>query len=122
MEAHDDPTNPDGWLIGRLRDQPMPSRLGELLLDESAAAARIEELEARVGELQAQLAPRPHAVPRGHVLFAPMPRGYTVVEADGPAPPLDAPLILEGRRYRVERAGRSPLPGDRRQCLFLAME
>ena len=72
MEAHD-PENLDGWLISRLRDQPPPSRLGELLLDESAAAARIEELETLVAELRAQLPPRLRAVPRGHGLFAPAP-------------------------------------------------
>jgi hypothetical protein len=58
VEAHDDPTNLDGWLIGQLRDQPPPSRLGELLLDENAAAARIEELEALVAEQRAQVPPQ----------------------------------------------------------------
>jgi hypothetical protein len=122
VEAHDDPTNLDGWLIGQLRDQPPPSRLGELLLDESAAAARIQELEALVLELRAQIPPRLHALADGHVLFAPTSRGYAVFEVDGPPPPPGAPVLLEGRRYRVERTGRSPLPGDRRQCLYLTAE
>ena len=122
MEAHDDSTPLDGWLIGQLRDQPAPSRLGELLLDEGTAAARIEALEALVLELQAQLPPRPHEVPRGHVLFAPTPQGYAVVEVDGPPPRPDEPVLLEGRRYRVERVARSPLPGDRRPCAVLAAE
>ena len=122
MEAHDDTTNLDGWLIAQLRDQPAPSRLGELLLDESTAAARIEELESLVAELRAQISPRLQPVPRGHVLFAPTAHGYAVVEVDGPPPSPDAPVLLDGRRYRVERAGRSPFPGDRRQCLYLAAE
>ena len=82
MEAHDEPTNLDSWLIGQFRDQPPPARLGELLLDDSAAAARIDELEALVDRLRAQIAP-PRPVARGHVFFAPTPRGYTVVEVDG---------------------------------------
>ena len=122
MEPRDDPTNLDGWLIGQLRDQPAPSRLGELLLDENAAAARIEELEAQVAELRAQIPPQLHEVPRGHVLFAPTARGYAVLEVEGPAPSLAAPVLLDGRRYRVDRAGRSPFPGDRRQCLYLTAE
>jgi hypothetical protein len=31
-------------------------------------------------------------------------------------------VLLDGRRYRVERTGRSPFPGDRRQCLYLAAD
>jgi hypothetical protein len=122
VEAHDDPTNLDSWLIGQLRAEPPPSRLGELLLDENAAAARIEELETLVAELRAQIPPALKAVPAGHVLFAPTTHGYAVVEVDGPPPSPDAPVLLEGRRYRVERTGRSPFPGDRRQCLYLAAE
>ena len=122
MEAHDDPTNLDSWLIGQLRAEPPPARLGELLLDESAAAARIAELETLVAELRAQIPPQLKAVPAGHVLFAPTARGYAVVEFEGPPPSPDATVLVDGRRYRVERTGRSPFPGDRRQCLYLAAE
>jgi hypothetical protein len=122
VEAHDDPTNLDSWLIGQLRAEPPTSRLGELLLDENTAAARIEELEALVAELRAQIPPQLRAVPAGHVLFAPTPHGYAVVEVDGPPPSPDDSVLLDGRRYRVERTGRSPFPGDRRQCLYLAAE
>jgi hypothetical protein len=122
VEAHDDPTNLDSWLIGRLRAEPPPSRLGELLLDENAAAARIEQLEALVAELRAQIPPQLRPVPSGYVLFAPAAHGYAVVEVDGPPPPLDAPVLVDGRRYRVGRTGRSPLPGDRRPCLYLAAD
>ena len=112
MEAHDDPTNLDSWLIGQLRAEPPPSRLGELLLDENAAAARIEELEALVAELRAQIPPQLKAVPAGHVLFAPTAHGYAVVEVDGP-PPSGAGAA---RRARTAWATASPFPGDRRQC------
>lgn len=119
MESNDDLTRLDGRRIGRLREQPRPSRLEELLLDELSPAARIEMLESLVAELQSQLPEPPPAV-RGHVLFRPTANGYALHELDGPPPEPDQALLVEGRRYRVERVGRSPLPADRRPCLFLA--
>jgi hypothetical protein len=119
VEANDDLTRLDGWRIGRLREQPRQSRLEELLLDELTPAARIEMLESLVAELQSRL-PAPPPSARGHVLFRPAAGGYALHELDGPSPEPGQALLVEGRRYRVERVGRSPLPGDRRPCLFLA--
>jgi hypothetical protein len=121
VESQDDLTRLDSWRIGRLREQPRASRLEELLLDDTTAAARIELLEALVTELQSQL-PQPAPEVRGHVLFRPTANGYALHELDGAAPELDQPVLVDGRRYRVERVGRSPLPADRRPCLYLAAE
>lgn len=118
MDTHDSSSALDGWLIGRLRAEPRASRLGELLFDDQTAAARIEELEALVLELQARLPP-PALVVAGHLLFCPSASGYTLVEADGPPPAAGEPVLVGGRRYRVERLGRSPLPRDARPCVFL---
>ena len=119
MESRDDLTRLDGWLIGRLRGQPHAARLGDLLLDNRSVEVRIKVLESLVAELRAQL-PRERTPAAGHVLFRPTPNGYVLLELEGPPPELDQPLLVDGHRYRVERAGRSPLPADRRPCLFLA--
>jgi hypothetical protein len=119
VESRDDLTRLDGWLIGRMRGQPHPARLGDLLLDDRSVEERIEMLEALVDELRSQLSPA-RVQTAGHVLFRPAVSGYSLLEVDGPPPELDQPLLVDGHRYRVERAGRSPLPADRRPCLFLA--
>jgi hypothetical protein len=121
VESQDDLTRLDGWRIGRLREQQRVSRLEGLLLDDTTAAARIELLESLVAELQSQLPP-PAPEIRGHLLFRPTSNGYVLHELDGTAPELDQQVLVDGRRYRVERVGRSPLPADGRPCLVLAEE
>ena len=39
--------------------------------------------------------------------------------ADEPAPPIGAVVDVDGSRFVVDGVGRSPLPGDRRECAFL---
>jgi hypothetical protein len=121
VDTHDPSSALDGWLIGRLRAEPRASRLGELLFDDQTAAARIEELEALVLELQAQL-PSPPSTAAGHLLFRSTAHGYELRELAGPPPRQGDPVLLDGTRYHVERIGRSPLPGDRRPCLYLEAE
>jgi hypothetical protein len=123
VESSEHVSHLDSWLIGRLRDTGRASRLGELLLDESSVAARIEALEDMVLALQARLDEeigRVRPAVTGHVLFRPTHHGYDVVELDAPPPELGQPVIVDGRRYHVERVGRSPFPADRRPCLYLA--
>jgi hypothetical protein len=122
VDTHDSSSALDGWLIRRLREEPRTSRLGELLLDGRSAAARIAELEALVLELEAQLSPAVPPGAAGHLLFRSTAQGYELRELDGPAPHEGDPVLLDGGRYRVERIGRSPLPGDRRPCLYLEAE
>jgi hypothetical protein len=57
--------------------------------------------------------------PTGHVLVVGSPVGYRLMERDGPAPGCDAAVEVDGRPYGVLRLGPSPLPGDRRRCVFL---
>jgi hypothetical protein len=45
--------------------------------------------------------------------------GYRIVERPGDAQPVGALVELDGTRYLVTRVGRSPLPGDRRPCVYL---
>ena len=61
----------------------------------------------------------PTVEPEGFVLFVPARAGYELVAADGPDPERGERLRVEEQWYRVLRLGPSPLPGDRRRCVFL---
>jgi hypothetical protein len=45
--------------------------------------------------------------------------GYDLVERDGPLPSDGAALEFGDQRFVVTKLGRSPLPFDRRSCVFL---
>lgn len=116
----------DSWFIAHLRGLPRRHRLEELLLDRrlrgldvKALADHLDRLEGEIAELKARPGRAEHERPPGHVLFFATPDGYVVVEADEPPPPIGQVLLLEDGCFRVQRAGRSPFPGDRRPCLFL---
>ena len=59
--------------------------------------------------------------PSAHVLFAPTPKGYLLLERDGAPPGAGEELELAeaGGRLVVTKVGRAPLPGERRPCAFL---
>ena len=55
----------------------------------------------------------------GHVLYVQLAGRYELIESDGPLPEPGAILELaEGERALVGWVGKSPLPGDRRRCVF----
>lgn len=56
--------------------------------------------------------------PDGHILYVAAADGYRIVECDGPAPGLHTEVEHDGRSFVVARVGRSPLPGDRRACVY----
>ena len=103
---------------------------------EEAAAERNAALEQTASELvdrERRLAERERAgdvvsdlvVPSGpeleaatHLLYVAR-DGWQLVERDGPAPTLDAPVEVDGQALVVVRIGRSPLPGDLRTCAYL---
>lgn len=127
--ASEDGHSLDGWLIGELRNHTRSTRVDELLLGGPATAELVCRVERAERELSAlaerlRLAERRlegssvhHAV--AHTCFVPHGEGYELVEADGPPPRAGAEVEVAGARYRVVRAGRSPLPFDRRPCVFL---
>jgi hypothetical protein len=51
-----------------------------------------------------------------HVVFVPTEAGYAMVEAEGEPPEVGA--TVKGG-YRVTKVGPSPLPDDRRRCVYL---
>jgi hypothetical protein len=57
--------------------------------------------------------------PARHVRLVSLARGYALVEADESVPPVGALIDLGGVLFIVDGVGRSPLPGDRRECAFL---
>ena len=55
----------------------------------------------------------------GHVIYVQLAGRYELIESDGPLPDPGALLELaEGERAIVGWIGKSPLPGDRRRCVF----
>ena len=58
----------------------------------------------------------------GYLVFFPAPSGYQLVERTGSVPAPGDMLEFDGEgRYVVSRVIRSPLPGDMRPCVYLAV-
>jgi hypothetical protein len=56
----------------------------------------------------------------GHLLFVWSPRGYELREREGEAPPVGGTVEEDGKTLHVVKLTTSPLPGDARQCAYLA--
>jgi len=54
----------------------------------------------------------------GYLLFLARPTGYELVERQGEPPQAGAELDEDGLRLVVSKLGPSPLPGDRRPCVY----
>ena len=55
----------------------------------------------------------------GYVLFLWKPTGYELVEKQGEPPAVGDELETDnGRPLRVLKVGPSPIPGDRRACVY----
>lgn len=54
-----------------------------------------------------------------HLLFVWTPAGYRLEEREGEPPARGAEVELNGGTQRVGRIGVSPLPGDKRRCVYL---
>jgi len=111
---------------------------------ETELRARVEELERRLDEppqidpevaepvdepaleTVAQPEPEPLAGPVGvgaYLAFVPNDQGYSLHELDGPLPVVgqSLPGSAGEEGFVVARVGRSPLPLDRRQCVYLEL-
>jgi hypothetical protein len=55
-----------------------------------------------------------------HLLFVWTPSGYELREEPGDAPAVGAEVEADGERLRVTKVAPSPLPGDKRECAYLA--
>ena len=54
-----------------------------------------------------------------HLLFVWKTSGYELHEREGEPPAVGSEVEVEDRRFTVTKVGVSPLPGDRRTCVFL---
>jgi hypothetical protein len=55
----------------------------------------------------------------GYLVFISKPSGYELRERQGDLPGVGQEIDEDGTRLRVSKIGPSPLPGDRRRCVFL---
>ena len=55
----------------------------------------------------------------GYLVFISKPTGYELRERQGDLPGIGQEVDEDGTRLRVSKLGPSPLPGDRRICVFL---
>jgi len=102
---------------------------------EETAAERERALEQVAADLRArelQLAEQEHVRPVGdltqrptqepqaptHLLYVAR-DGWQLVERNGPVPPVDSSVDVDGEPLVVTRVGRSPLPDDPRACAYL---
>ena len=81
-----------------------------------------EELGARLAPYVTGRRNDERAPSERHLLFVSSPKGYSLVERDGPPPAALDYLSLPGHEgvFRVIKLAPSPLPGDRRMCAYLA--
>lgn len=63
---------------------------------------------------------RKRAAQTGVLYFVPKAEGYDLVEREGELPAVGESLEFGEQQYVVTKLGRSPLPFDRRACVFLA--
>ena len=55
-----------------------------------------------------------------YLLFISKPSGYELQEREGDLPGLGAEIQQDGKTMRVAKVAPSPLPGDKRQCVYLS--
>ena len=101
-------------IAGELQEREL--RFAEIEERERELAADLQRLAQEQEEREA-VAAEPSAA-HAHVVFAPGDR-YRLLERDGPAPVVGADIEVDGAACRVLRLGASPLPGDRRPCVFV---
>jgi hypothetical protein len=56
----------------------------------------------------------------GYVVFVWSTSGYVLREHEGDPPAVGESVDADGRQLTVTKVGASPLPGDRRRCVFTA--
>ena len=110
-------------LRAALADPPGAATLSRLVSQShNALADRIASFERALESRPDEAAPIPEE--RSETSFmamVPTPEGYRLVSMDGLLPHPGATFAIEGegRTLEVARLGPSPIPGDRRRCVYL---
>ncbi len=99
----------------RLARERLDSELFDLRGELNRVVARLADAEAAA---EAAAAPVEETF-SDYVLFVPGESGYALSEGEGAAPDPGAVTEVDGIPFRVLKVGRSPLPEDRRRCVFL---
>ena len=99
----------------RLARERLDGELFDLRGELNRVVARLADAEA-VAEAAATPAEETFA---DYVLFVPGETGYCLSEREGAAPEPGTTTEVDGIAFRVLKIGRSPLPEDRRRCVFL---
>jgi chromosome segregation ATPase len=92
----------------------------EIIVRDSRLAEVQAELELVRRTVATSQTPR-HSETQGHVRFVGLPEGYRLAVSDEPCARIDELVEFDGRSFRVDRIGRSPLPADDRPCVFLTL-
>jgi hypothetical protein len=56
----------------------------------------------------------------GHLVFVWKTTGYELSESEGDPPAVGTSIEQDGETLRVTKVAPSPLPGDRRLCVYLS--
>jgi hypothetical protein len=56
----------------------------------------------------------------GYLVFIWRTTGYELREQEGDPPAVGSEVEQDGQTFRVAKVAPSPLPGDKRQCAYLA--
>jgi len=98
------------------------SDLGAVELKRAALEQRERTLERREAEIAEHVAPM--SVPASDIVTAELffvpGSAYRLIRAHPTRISIGGLAQVDGERYRVARVGSSPLPGDERQCAYLA--
>ena len=90
----------------------------EITRDGQLAEVQVSRtLSAHVGDF----GERRRSETQGHVRFVAFPEGYRLAVSGEPCARAGDVVQIDGRAFRVDRIGSSPLPADDRPCAFLTL-
>ena len=98
----------------RLARERLDTELFDLRGELNRVVARLADAEAA-----AEAAAPAEETFADYVLFVPGESGYLLSEREGTTPEPGTLTEIEGTPFRVLKVGRSPLPADRRRCVFV---
>jgi chromosome segregation ATPase len=101
--------------------RPLGDRLAATESELATCAKLLEDVSEGLAEAKKRFGERDFsdADQSRHLVFMPVEGVYALAERPGPAPMEGAEEEIDGIRFRVTRIGGSPLPSDKRRCVFV---